>query len=401
MLKRYLTSNVLEDLKEKMVFIGGPRQVGKTTFAKNLCATHFPGKFKYLNWDNREDKKQIIKGAFVSEEEIIIFDEIHKYPRWKNFIKGEYDKNKERYKIIVTGSSKLNVFRKGGDSLLGRYYYYTLHPLSLGEVLNGKSSFVFKTERISSPAKNKLSFRQSTKETKEIFERLFKFGGFPESFLKSSEKFLNRWHNQRVERVIEEDIRDVENLRHISSLDILAELLPEKVGSLLSVNSLREDLNVAYKTAALWVEILEKFYYHFRIYPYQTTHFKSLRKEPKLYFWDWSEIKDESKRFENMIASHLIKFCGYLKESEGIKTGIYFLRDAEGREVDFLVTIDNHPWFCIETKLSQKEIAKTLYYFSGKLNIPFKYQVIKDADIDYIRDNIRVISADKFLSALI
>ena len=168
-----------------------------------------------------------------------------------------------------------------------------------------------------------------------------------------------------------------------------------------SINSLREDLQVAHKTMAAWVEILEKFYYHFRIYPFQSAVIKSLRKEPKIYLWDWSEIKDENARFENIIASHLLKFCHFLFDREGYKAQLFYLRDTEQREVDFLVAVDNKPWFCVEVKSSFKNIPSALRYFSHKLKIPFSLQVIKDKDIDIIKDGFRIISADKFLNGLI
>jgi len=181
----------------------------------------------------------------------------------------------------------------------------------------------------------------------------------------------------------------------------LVELLPNKIGSLFSVNSLKEDLRVTHKTVSLWVDILERFYYHFRIYPFQSTLIKSLRKEPKIYLWDWAEVEDESIRFENIIASHLLKFCDYLFDVEGYKAKLHYIRDVSQREVDFLVTINNKPWFCVETKKSYKGISDNLRYFSRKLKIPYVYQVVKQEGVDSIKDDIRVLSASKFLSALI
>jgi predicted AAA+ superfamily ATPase len=181
----------------------------------------------------------------------------------------------------------------------------------------------------------------------------------------------------------------------------LVEILPTKVGSLFSLNSLREDLNVAFKTISLWVNILEKFYYHFRIYPFQSNKIKSLRKEPKVFLWDWSELKDEGLKFENLLASHLLKFCHYLYDVEGYKAQLYYLRDIEKREVDFLVSIDSKPWFCVEAKTSSRDISNSLRYFGMKLKIPFMFQVVREEGIDYIKDNIHILSASKFLTALV
>ena len=392
MLKRYLENHIFEDLKDRMIFISGPRQVGKTTLAKQIGEDFFSQKYEYLNWDNRDDKKIILNGTFPAEKELFVFDEIHKYRNWKNYLKGEHDKYKEKFHILVTGSARLDIYRKGGDSLLGRYRSYRLHPLSLGELSGGSVKYIPFLE---------LDFQRYNKNQKEVFGKLLKFGGFPEVYIKQDEKDLRRWHNERIDRLVKEDIRDVENIRDISSMDVLTEILPRKAGSLFSLNSLREDLNVTHKTVSLWVDILEKFYYHFRIYPYQSTVIKSLRKEPKLYLWDWSEIDDDGARFENMVASHLLKFCHFLFDAQGYKAQLFYLRDKDQREVDFLVSIEGKPWFCVEVKTSFRDISTPLMYFSKKLKIPFTYQVIKQEGIDIIKDNVRAISASKFLVALV
>lgn len=391
--KRYLQDDIVRDLEDKMVFIGGPRQVGKTTLARLVGNGNYK-KYAYLNWDNRTDRKTILSEEFPADAGLLIFDEIHKYKKWKNYIKGEYDKHKERFDIIVTGSARLDLYRRGGDSLMGRYHYLRLHPFSLSEVVGKKREIdVFK----------ELVFTDDPKGNKarKIFDELFIFGGFPESFLKKDMRTLRRFHMERLERLVKEDIRDLESVRDISAIQILVELLPPKVGSLLSLNSMTEDLQVTYKTVAHWMDILEKFYYHYRIYPYNARTIRSLKKEPKMYLWDWSQISDEAARFENIIASHLLKTVHYLTDIEGYKAELFFLRDIESRETDFLVTIDRKPWFSVEVKLSSLEISKPLKYFSDKLKIPFNYQVVKKEGIDYQYENIRVISADKFLSALI
>ncbi len=390
--KRYLEKPVVQDLKDKMVFMAGPRQVGKTTLALSIGKKVYPGKYAYLNWDNRDDRKIILNSTFRADKDLIIFDEIHKYKNWKNYLKGEYDKCKDRFKMLITGSARLDIYKRGGDSLLGRYYYYRLHPFSLNEMLekSGKAK-----------AFQSLEFADSKKEHRNKLDILLKFGGFPEPLIKQNERTLRRWHNQRVDRIIKEDIRDIENLRDLSALQILVEILPEKIGSLLSLNSLREDLNVTHKTISLWVDILERFYYHFRIYPFANKKIKSLRKEPKIYLWDWSELSGEAEKFENMIASHLLKFCHFLVDSQGIKANLYYIRDIEKREVDFLVTVDGKPWFCVEAKTSFKRIPVSLIYFKERLKIPFTYEVVKEENIDFLKDNIRVISASKFLTAFI
>ncbi len=389
--KRYLLDEIISDLKEKMVFIGGPRQIGKTTLAQFIGQKKYKN-YEYLNWDHREDRQKILKGQFRADVSLIIFDEIHKYSQWKNYIKGQFDKYKKNFQIIVTGSSRLDIYRRGGDSLMGRYHYYRLHPFSLLEVLQEKPKINILKE---------LTFLKDSPKLEKIFKDLFIFGGFPEIFLKKSGKSLRRFHNQRIERLIKEDIRDIEQIRDLSLLQVLVELLPLKVGSLLSLNSLREDLEVAHKTISSWMNILEKFYYHFRIYSYSVKTIKSLRKEPKMYLWDWSEIDDESIRLENIVASHLLKFVHFLYDVHGHKAEIFFLRDIEGREVDFLITINKKPWFAVEVKLKAGKISKHLEYFKTKLKIPFSYQITKENNIDFLQNNTRVMSASKFFSGLV
>ncbi|MCD6441935.1 ATP-binding protein [bacterium] len=388
---RYLRLVITSDLKDKMVFIGGPRQVGKTTLAQYIGAKDYK-KYSYLNWDNRQDRKNILSEKFEAESSLIIFDEIHKYKRWKNYIKGEFDKHKDKFHILVTGSARLNLYRKGGDSLMGRYHYYRLHPFSVAEVLQINNNLKIL---------KKLNFPETNKNISKVFTDLFMFGGFPEPFLKKDKKTLRRFHNERLDRLVKEDIRDIEALRDLSALQILVDILPDKVSSVLSLNSLREDLQITHKTISFWMDILEKFYYHFRIYPFTTTKIKSLRKQPKMYLWDWSQIENEGAKLENMVASHLLKMVHFLHDSEGYKAELHFLHDAQGRETDFLITINKKPWLAIEVKLSDKKVSKHLKYFVKKINIPFAYQVIKETNIDFWQNNIRIISAEKFLAGLI
>jgi uncharacterized protein len=276
---------------------------------------------------------------------------------------------------------------------MGRYFYYRLHPFSLAECI-GKINSLKPQEEI--------EIADVPAAAGKTLEALIKFGGFPEPFLKQSERDLRRWHTQRLERLVKEDIRDLENIRDFSALQILVDLIPIKVGALLSLNSLREDLSVAHKTVASWMDILERFYYHFRIYPFTNKKIKSLKKEPKLYLWDWSEItENKGAKLENIVASHLLKLCHHLHDADGYKTELFFLRDIDGREVDFLVTNDGKPWFAVEVKASSKEIARNLTYFGDRLNIPFLYQIVDERNIDIRKDKIRILSMEKFLSSLV
>ncbi len=386
---RSLTKKIIEDLKNKMVFVGGPRQVGKTTLAKDLVSKGFPSK-NYFNWDFKPDREKIMGYEFLGEKSLLIFDEIHKYRNWKNLIKGIYDTKKDKYNFLITCSARMNIYRKGGDSLQGRYHYYTLHPFSLAEITNIANTFE-PFEELMIPGKS----------YENEFESLDKFGGFPEVFLKQNSRILRRWHNEKIERLFREEIRDVENVRDLGNMNLLADMLPRKVSSPLSINAIREELEVSHKAVSNWLMILENFYYHFRIYPFHKNETRAIKKEAKLYLTDWSEIPNESARFENLIASHLLKFTQYLTEYEGYKINLGYLKTKDKKEVDFLVSVNKKPWFAIEVKLSDTTPSKNLLYFKERLKIPFAYQVIKKTGIDFVKEGIRVISADRFLCGLV
>jgi len=386
---RYLAKSITDDLAEKMVFLGGPRQVGKTTLAQKLIGPSFTDA-AYFNWDHRLDRQKILNLEFPGTAELVILDEIHKYRKWKNLVKGEYDVNKDRRHYLITGSARLNIYRKGGDSLQGRYHYYTLHPFSVAEALDR-----------SNPIKVFDELPIDSQNHHETIEALEQFGGFPEIFLKQNKRALRRWHNEKTERLFREDIRDVEAIRDLGSMQLLGDLLPGKVGSLLSINAIREDLEVSHRSVSNWLDILEAFYYQFRVYPYRQRRIRSIKKEPKLYLMDWSEVSEPGARFENLIASHLLKFVQYLREREGHRAELYYLRNVDKKEVDFLVTINQAPWFCVEAKHQDETIAPHLHYFKTRLDIPYCFQVIRTEGIDVIRHGVRLISADRFLAALI
>ncbi|MBT3388623.1 MAG: ATP-binding protein [Desulfobacula sp.] len=388
MKSRYLTENIVEDLSEKMVFLGGPRQVGKTTIAKKLVSAGI--KSTYYNWDRIKDRSLALKGEWAPGTRLIILDEFHKHSKWKTWIKGEYDTHKDKYKFLLTGSARLNIFRRGGDSLQGRYHYYTLHPFSLAE-LNKSTPHV--------KPLNELVFHEGS--AKEEFDALFEFGGFPEPFLKQNHRFLRRWHIEKTERFFSEDIRELTLIKDFGNLALLAEILPEKTSSILSINSLAEDLQVNFRTVANWLDTFEQFYYCFRIPPFHSGKIASVRKEKKMYLWDWSSIKDDGPRLENFVACHLLKFCNYLYSYEGYDVSLSFLRDSTGREVDFLVTFNNKPWFSVEVKNKDAGISKNLYYFRDKLSIPYSYQIERKCKNERMKNGIRVMPADKFLTALI
>ena len=370
---RYIKEHVTNDLKTKMVFVGGPRQVGKTTFALTFLKKSGEGNPAYLNWDDISIRPSLLKGELPSKENLIIIDEIHKFARWRNLIKGFYDTNKSEISFIITGSARLDCYRKGGDSLQGRYHYYRLHPFSL-------------TELNSDPDKND-------------FETLLKFGGFPEPLLKAEEKFWRRWQRERLTRVIYEDIRDLENIKEISLLELLAHELPSRVGSPLSVKNIKEMLQIAHETAERWLTIFERMYYCFRISPYGPPKVRAVKKEQKLYLWDWSILSDPGPKFENFIASHLLKYCNFIEDTEGYTMELRFLRDTDKREIDFVVLKESTPLFAVECKTGEKSINPALFYFKERTQIPEFYQVHQGTK-DYKKNGIRVLPVETFCKEL-
>jgi len=387
--ERYLTQYILNDLTEKMVFVGGPRQVGKTTLCRDLVGISFKNP-AYFNWDNRADRKAIMAATWPGDAELLIFDEIHKYKKWKRLIKGEYDRYKEKFKFLVTGSARLDIYRRGGDSLQGRYHYYRLHPFTLAEIEKLSGNYSVLGELILDH-----NFYKDTLNTLDTF------GGFPEPFTKQNPRQIRRWHNEKIERMFREDIQDIEAIRDIGNMKLLSDMLPAKVGASLSLNSIREDLEVSHRAVTHWMNVLEAFYYHFRIYPYASKKIRSLKKEPKLYLWDWSEVEDEASRFENLIASHLLKFAHFITDQEGYRAELSYLKDVDKREVDFLMTIDGKPWFAVEVKLNDTALSPNLLYFRDRLSIPYVYQVVKKDKVDLLADGARILSAGRFLAGLI
>jgi uncharacterized protein len=385
-MKRYLEPHITDDLLKKMVFIGGPRQVGKTTLAKNL-AEPYPS-FSYLNWDNRDHKRNILDSVFTGGSKLVIFDEIHKYRDWKNHLKGVFDTRRQEFSILVTGSARLDLYQKGGDSLLGRYFYYRLHPLSIAELIGTQYD-------------RSLGLVFSQKVQLSLWQDLIIFGGFPEIFLSKNLRDLKRWRHDREKRLIQEDIRDVSNIRDISTLEILTTLLPERVGSLFSMNSMTNDLNVTHKTIAHWMDTLEQMYFCYRIYPFQHTQLKSLRKEPKIYLWDYTGIDKLGAKYENIVANHLLKYVHYLTDVYGLTADLYFLRDKDQREVDFCVVVEGEIEFIVEVKAKKSAISTHLKYFKEKLQTNRAFQLVFEDGIDEDHNGIRQMSAVTFLSALV
>jgi len=364
---RYLKPFIEKDLKKKMVFLGGPRQCGKTTLAQNILG-NLPE--AYLNWDDPDHRNGILKRRWPAATPLVVFDELHKYPKWKSWIKGIYDSRPAGQSFLVTGSARLDVYQRGGDSLLGRYHYWRLHPFSLGEYAGGFPP-------------------------REALRRLLTVGGFPEPFLDGDEREARRWRRERRQRIVRDDIRDLEPLRSLPGLELLLTLLRERVGSTLTLSGLAQEVQVAPRTIAHWLEILSRMYLVFVVRPYSHNVARAVQKPFKVFFYDNLDVDCPEERqpgalFENLIATHLRKKVDFLEDYTGERWELAFLRDRDGREIDFVVVRDGAADELVEVKCSGSDISRALIYFAEKLNPRRAMQVVKDLRVPFSRGRLRV-----------
>lgn len=399
--------------RHKMVFISGPRQCGKTTLAKQLLEERGYG--EYYNWDEKLFRKAWTKNpaeainalsfATALTTPLIILDEIHKAKSWKCDLKGVYDSldnhSATACDILVTGSAKLNVYRRGGDSLLGRYHHFHLHPFSLAEMLqlpppHSCEAFI--------SALFEQTFIKNT-EAIEGIEQLMRFGSFPEPLFSGNERIFNIWQRERVDRLVHEDLRDLSRIQTLNHIDMLVSLLPERAAGVLSINSLREDLEVAYPTMKQWIEYLKQVYYLFEIKPYSKSMPRSIKKEGKIYLWDWSEVENEGARFENMIACHLLKYAHFITDSGIANISLHYLKNKEKQEIDFLLVKDKQPWLPIEVKLNEDTASKNWDVFFKNLPCKQGLQIIKKPNTCKLlaknHGEVLILSAEHFLSQLV
>jgi predicted AAA+ superfamily ATPase len=394
---RVLVSSLVEH--RQMVFVSGARQVGKTTLAKQI-GENFSVAI-YLNWDDIEHR-QIILGDLVeilglnqlnTGLPLLILDELHKFADWKSFLKGLFDRFEGRLAILVTGSARMDVFRKGGDSLMGRYFNYRLHPLSVAELVDSD----WNTDQLIQAPKALAA---------ESFDLLFKFGGFPEVFVKADSKFYKRWRRLRQQQLIREDIRDATRVQEIAQLEMLVVLLEQQAGQITKYSTLAKQLRVSVDTVRRWLDILEGFYYCYRIRPWYQNISTALRKEPKTYLWDWSNISEPGAKVENFIASHLLKAVHAWTDIGLGEFNLHYLRTKDQKEVDFLVSKDQKAWLLVEVKNSMKaKLNPNLAWFQAKTEAKYAFQVAMDAEFveaDCFQHTIPIkVPARTFLSQLL
>lgn len=376
-MKRLYEAIILDHFaaNKQMAFMCGPRQVGKTTIARALQKG--VDQSIYRTWDSPDDRARlcstydsVLEGVTLSPatHPLIILDELHKFHDWKNYLKGLYDIYQGQMDLLVTGSARLNIFRKGGDSLMGRYFLYRAHPLSIAELTIEKSKDSLFT-----------LFQEPQLIKNTTIDNLLYFGGFPEPWSKANDRFSNQWQHLRQQQLIYEDIRSLEAIGNLGKLELLAILLQHQTGQLLSYTSLATKVQVSIPTIQRWIHVLEQVYYCYRIRPWTSNISRSLIKEPKIYLWDWSLCTDIGARHENFVASHLLKAVHFWTDTGLGMFDLHFIRTKEKEEVDFLITKNSQPWMLMEVKTSSKtSLSKSLQVFQKHLNCPFAFQVVFD-----------------------
>ena len=392
LLAEHLKSN------RQMAFLGGPRQVGKTTTGR----VHSDA---YVNWDNLDDRELILAGPGALAERLgldrlraarptVLLDELHKFPLWRQFLKGLFDAYGDEVRIVVTGSSRLDIYRRGGDSLMGRYFFYRMHPFSVAEVL---------TQEL--PEAGRI-VRRPRRLQASAWSSLWRYGGYPEPFLKRDPRFARRWQALRHRQLVREEVRDLTRVQQLDQLESMARLLADRSGQQLVFGNLARQIRVSEDTVRRWTATFCDLHLGFLVRPWHRNVTRSLRKEPKWYLRDWSSLRDPGARAETLVACHLLKAVeGWTDLGLG-DFELGYLRDKEKREVDFVVVRDGDPWFLVEVKSGEAPLSPSLKHFQDQIGAPFAFQV--ELGMNYVDRDLfarpgrpLIVPARTFLSQLL
>jgi predicted AAA+ superfamily ATPase len=354
----------------QMAFVSGPRQVGKTT----TCRAVSPDAV-YLNWDDQDDRRTILAGPRAVAERagldeirerprVIVLDEIHKYRRWKTCVKGLFDRHADHARIVVTGSSRMDVYRRGGDSLMGRFLHYRMHPLSVGEIVapGARASEVLPPSRVKDAD----------------WTALVDHGGFPEPFVHRDRAFSTRWRRLRTELLVRQDVRDLTRITELGQLESLVAILSERSGTQISYSNLAGDVSVSVDTARRWIATLVTLHHGFLVRPWTKGVARAIRKEPRWYLRDWSGVADPGRRTETVIACHLLKAVETWEDAGLGRFELRSLRDKDGREADFLVVRDGKPWFVVEAKHAERALDPLVAHWFARVGAVHAFQVVLD-----------------------
>ncbi len=370
--RRKVQPFILKDIDTKIVLLSGPRQAGKTTLTKSLTKN-----YEYLNYDASKDRQVIKEESWSRDKELVIFDELHKMKNWKRWIKGIYDTEGLNPKIIVTGSAQLDITKKMGDSLAGRYFLYRLHPLTLREL-------------------------KGTANLDDIFKRLLNQGGFPEPYFSTEKYFYDRWKKTHLDIILRQDLLDIESIKRIKDIEILIDLLRQRVGSLISYQSLAEDLQVDPTTVKRWLILLENLFVIFRVSPWTKNIARSISKAGKYYFYDTGQVVGEdSIKFENLVANELLAAISMEQDIKGRNLNLHYLRNKDGYEIDFAIIENGKLTQAIEAKWGEDQPSKSFLKLCSKNEKIKAIQVV--ADLNREKDfpfGVQVVKASKWLSNL-
>ena len=374
-MERYLTKYIQEDLATKIILLTGPRQTGKTTLSKMLKSD-----YDYFNFDNLEDRLSLQEKSWDRSKDLVIFDELHKLKNWKSWLKGVYDTEGIPPSLIVTGSAKLDTYRKVGDSLAGRFFQFRMHPLDLKEIKTFVNPENLETE----------------------LDKLLEIGGFPEPFLNGTNRFYNRWKKSHLDIILKQDLIDLENVQHIIQIETLIQLLKNRVGSPVSYSSLARDLQCSDKTVKRWLTILENMYVIFKVPPFHKNIARAIQKAPKFYFYDTGQvIGDPGIKLENTVACAIQKEIHFREDCFGETKKVYYLKNKDGKEIDFCTTANDSPSLMVEVKWKDGTLSSNFEIFKKFFPQIKMIQVTKELRKEKTFPNgVKIRTAHKWLADL-
>ena len=375
-MKRSIDPQIRRDLQQKMVLLTGPRQVGKTTLSQQLLA-EFPGG-QYLNFDVAAHRAVIQAQSWRHSAPLLVLDEIHKMPDWKNWLKGVVDGRAPGQAVLVTGSARMDTFRQTGASLAGRYFRLRLHPVSVREWCDARQV----------PSQAALT-------------HLLARGGFPEPVLASTEADAQRWRADYFAGLVREDVLEFSRLHEVNAMRLFAEMLRSRVGSPLSLASMARDLQLSPVTLGRYLDILEALFIVFVVRPWHRNIARATLQAPKVYFYDTGLVLgDEGLRFENLVACHLLKNVHWQQDTRGAAADLHYIRTKDDAEVDFCLSEGDTLTHLVECKLADAKPHRALARFAAQWPQAQAIQLLRDCPVEADIGGLQVRDAAPWLAAL-
>lgn len=375
-MRRYLEPQLRRDLALKTVLLSGARQVGKTTLARQIMEAY--PQAQYFNWDVPADRAMLNRQSWNPRAGLLVFDEIHKKPEWKAWLKGVIDAKQADQALLVTGSARMDTFRQSGESLAGRYLHLHLDPISVKEWC---------------------SHAGGTADA--ALARLIERGGFPEPCLVDRAEDARRWRQQYSTDLIREDVLEFARLQEINTMRVFVELLRERVGSPLSFASMARDLAVSPTTLRRYLEILQALVVVLVVPPWHRNIARAILQAPKVYFTDTALVKgDPGLRFENAVAVMLSKHAHFLSDTTGQAMQLHTIRTKDGAEIDFCISLEGDLTTLVECKLSDTTPHRALKRFAAQFADAEAVQLVRDARQLEVREGLTIAPAGAWLEGL-